>query len=332
MTDRHSIRPRVVGRRALLVAVAGGLLVAPRAVAVAQSTPAAGSAPALPEPGPLPTVAPRDGGPLPVVTTIGILADMVRHVGGERVAVDSLLPANVDPHEFEPTPQDVVKAEAAKLIVQHGLGLDHWAEVIIASADSGAPVVTATDGIATLTAGGGGAPDPHVWFDPRRAKVMIENIAKGLAAADPAGEAAYRTRSDAYQAELAALDTAIAAAIETIPPERRKLVTSHDALAYYADRYGLTIVGTVIPGLDTSAEPSASELAKLVAAVSAQHVPAIFAENTTSPALSERVAAEAGVHVVDTLYTDSLGPAGSGADTYLGLLRTDTEIIVGALR
>ena len=332
MTDRHPDRPRAVGRRALLVAVTVSLLAVPRAVAVAQSTPAAGGGPDLPEPGPLPTVAPRDGGPLPVVTTIGILADMVRHVGGERVAVDSLLPANVDPHEFEPTPQDVVKAESAKLIVQHGLGLDHWAEVIIASADSGAPVVTATDGIATLTAGQDGAPDPHVWFDPRRAKVMIENITKGLVAADPAGETAYRTRSDAYQAELAALDAAIAAAVATIPPGRRKLVTSHDALAYYADRYGLTIVGTVIPGLDTSAEPSASELAKLVAEIQAQHVPAIFAENTTSPALSERVAAEAGVHVVDTLYTDSLGPAGSGADTYLGLLRTDTEIIVGALR
>lgn len=332
MTDRHPDRPRAVGRRALLVAVTVSLLAVPRAVAVAQSTPAAGGGPDLPEPGPLPTVAPRDGGPLPVVTTIGILADMVRHVGGERVAVDSLLPANVDPHEFEPTPQDVVKAESAKLIVQHGLGLDHWAEVIIASADSGAPVVTATDGIATLTAGQDGAPDPHVWFDPRRAKVMIENITKGLVAADPAGETAYRTRSDAYQAELAALDAAIAAAVATIPPGRRKLVTSHDSLGYYADRYGLTIVGTVIPGLDTSAEPSASELAKLVAEIQAQHVPAIFAENTTSPALSERVASEAGVRVVDTLYTDSLGPAGSGADTYLGLLRTDTEIIVGALR
>lgn len=332
MTDRHSDRPAAIGRRALLAAAAGILLAVRRTGAAAQSTPTAVSAPTLPEPGPLPTVAPRDGGPLPVVTTIGILADMVRHVGGERVAVDSLLPANVDPHEFEPTPQDVVRAESAKLIVQHGLGLDHWAEVIIASADSGAPVVTATDGIATLSAGQGGVPDPHVWFDPRRAKVMIENIANGLIAADPAGEAAYRARSDAYQAELAALDTAIAAAVDTIPPARRKLVTSHDALGYYADRYGLTIVGTVIPGLDTSAEPSAAELTKLIATIKEQQVPAIFAENTTSPALSERLAAEAGVRVVDTLYTDSLGPAGSGADTYLGLLRTDTEIIVGALR
>ena len=274
MTDRHPDRPRAVGRRALLVAVTVSLLAVPRAVAVAQSTPAAGGGPDLPEPGPLPTVAPRDGGPLPVVTTIGILADMVRHVGGGRVAVDSLLPANVDPHEFEPTPQDVVKAESAKLIVQHGLGLDHWAEVIIASADSGAPVVTATDGIATLTAGQDGAPDPHVWFDPRRAKVMIENITKGLVAADPAGETAYRTRSDAYQAELAALDAAIAAAVATIPPGRRKLVTSHDSLGYYADRYGLTIVGTVIPGLDTSAEPSASELFKLFGDLQALHFPA----------------------------------------------------------
>jgi zinc/manganese transport system substrate-binding protein/manganese/iron transport system substrate-binding protein len=161
---------------------------------------------------------------------------------------------------------------------------------------------------------------------------MVANIAAGLIEIDPAGEATYREREAAYQAQLSALDSAIAAAIATIPPERRKLVTNHDALAYYADRYGLTVVGTVIPGLETTAEPSAQEVAALLEVIGRERVPAIFAENITNPTLAEQLASEAGVAIVADLYTDSLGEPGSGADTYLGLMRTDTIVIVEALR
>ena len=174
--------------------------------------------------------------------------------------------------------------------------------------------------------------DPHVWFDPTRVITMVDTIAADLTTLDPDGAATYEARRDAYQTELRALDTAIATAIATIPEERRKLVTSHDALAYFADRYELTVVGTVIPGLETTAEPSAKQVAELLTLIDRESVPAIFAENTANPSLAEELASEAGVTVVDDLYTDSLGDAGSGADTYLGLMRTDAILIVEALQ
>lgn len=269
-----------------------------------------------------------------MVATTGILADLVAQVGGERVAVRSLLPANADPHDFEPAPADLVTVAEADAVFRHGLGLDGWAERLIENAGGGVPVVDATVGIETLASDeeGFGEGDPHVWFDPIRVKQMVATVAAGLTAIDPGGAASYEARRTAYAAELDALDAEIAAAVDTIPPERRKLVTNHDALAYFADRYGLDVVGTVIPGLETTAEPSAREVAALVETIEREGVPAIFAENTAAPGLAEGLAAEAGVAIVDDLYTDSLGEPGSGADTYLGLMRTDTALIVAALR
>lgn len=338
-----------VSRRALLVgAIAVGAAGAgwPTAGRAQEATPAADPLALLPPDPELPAGEPRAEGPLRVVATTGILADLVRQVGGPRVEARSVLPANADPHDFEPTPQDVAAIGEADLLVEHGLGLDGWAAQLIAAAP-GTPLVTASDGIdlrhghdhAEGEAGHAddghdhaGEDDPHWWFDPTRAAVAVETIAAGLAAIDPAGEATYRERADAYAAFLLELDAAIRAAIDTIPAERRRIVTNHDALGYYADRYGLEVVGTVIPGLATTAEPSAAEVAALLDAIAASGVPAIFAETTTSPALAESLAAEAGIVVIDDLYTDTLGEPGSGADTYAGLLRTDTAIIVEALR
>ncbi|MDP9364002.1 MAG: zinc ABC transporter substrate-binding protein [Chloroflexota bacterium] len=311
------------------------LLLSPAVGRAQEATPAAGGmVDVLPTPAPLPAAMPRAEGPLVVVATTGILADLVAQVGGERVEVVSLLPANADPHDFEPAPEDLVRVEGADSVVRHGLGLDEWSEGLIENADAELPVIVATEGIETRPSDDEefAEGDPHVWFDPMRTGEMVRNIAAGLSEVDPDGEATYQARGDAYAAELRVLDAAIQAAIDTVPRERRKLVTNHDALGYYADRYGLEIVGTVIPGLETTAEPSAREVATLIEAIEREGVPAIFAENTTSPALAEELAAEAGVRVVDDLYTDSLGEPGSGADTYLGLMRTDTTLIVEALR
>jgi zinc/manganese transport system substrate-binding protein len=329
------------GRGAVLLLALLPLLLAGVAGAGAQeATPAAeagGVAAMLPEAGPLPEGEARSEGPLVVVATTGILADLVAQVGGQRVAVRSLLPANADPHDFEPAPADLVAVEEADLIVRHGLHLDDWAETLIGNAETAAPVVVATEGIATLAAAGDEAAefeegDPHVWFDPRRTAQMVENIRLGMTAADPDGATTYQSRANAYGAQLSALDAAIGAAVGTVPAERRKLVTNHDALAYYAERYGLEVVGTVIPSLETTAEPSAREAGELLATIAAEGVPVIFAENTTSPGLAEALAEEAGVAIVDDLYTDSLGAPGSGAETYLGLMRTDTIVIVEALK
>ncbi|HEU5434351.1 MAG TPA: zinc ABC transporter substrate-binding protein [Thermomicrobiales bacterium] len=300
--------------------------------AVAQTaTPAVPAAPSFIA---LPPAPPRAGGPLAVVTTTPLLADLVRQVGGDRVSARSILPPNADPHDFEPKPADLVAVEDAQLIVEHGLDLDHWADELIANAEATAPVVVATKGVPTIASDeaefvGG---DPHVWFDPTNVKIMVGDVAAALSAVDPAGAASYAARRDAYDRNLAILDDWIKAEIATIPPARRKLVTNHDAFSYYARRYGLTFVGSVIPSLDTSAEPSAQDTQALIAKIKAEGVPAIFTEASLNPRLEQQLAAEAGVKVVPSLYGDTLGPPGSGADTYLGFMITDTRIIVDALR
>ncbi|HET7093966.1 MAG TPA: zinc ABC transporter substrate-binding protein, partial [Thermomicrobiales bacterium] len=301
--------------------------------AAAQGTPTA-TADAGPQFVQLPAAAPRAGGPLDVVTTTPLLADLVRQVGGDRVAARSLLPPNADPHDFEPRPADLVAVEDAQLTVEHGLDLDYWADELVANAESSAPVVVATEGVPTISsaeaefAGG----DPHVWFDPTNVKIMAGNIAAALTKVDPDGAASYAARRDAYAKNLTMLDDWIKAQIATIPPERRKLVTNHDAFSYYTKRYGLTFVGSVIPSLDSSAEPSAQDTQALTAKIKAEGVPAIFTEASLNPRLEQQLAAEAGVKVVPSLYGDTLGPPGSGADTYLGFMVTDTRLIVDALR
>ena len=299
----------------------------------AAGTPSAIAA-TLPAPSPLPAAAPRAGGPITVVASTGILADLVRQIGGERVDARSLLPANADPHDFEPAPNDLVAVEDADLIVRHGLGLDTWLDRLLESAGGDAPVIVATDGVLTITSDEEGfvEGDPHVWFDPTRVATMVGTLTAALGKLDPEGAASYQSRSTIYQDDIGALDRAIKAAIETIPVERRKLVTSHDALGYYADHFGLTIVGTVIPSLETTTEPSARDTADLIDLIKREGVPAIFAENTASPRLVDELAKQAGVKVVDDLYSDNLGKAGSGADTYLAMMRTDTILIVEALR
>jgi ABC-type Zn uptake system ZnuABC Zn-binding protein ZnuA len=295
----------------------------------------------------LPDIEDRSDEPLKVVTSTSILADLARQVGGSRVEVNSILPANSDPHDFEPSPDDVITIEDADLIILHGLQLDTWADALIEAAQTDVPVVIATTGIETI--GGDdehdedhedgddhdhnfSEGDPHVWFDPMRAKQMAANIRDGLSAADSDGAAGYQQRYDAYAAQLDALDTEIQERIDLIPEERRVLVTNHDALEYYANRYGLTIVGTVIPGLDSRAEPSAKEVAALIEAIEESGVTVIFAENTVGPALAESLASDAGIRVAPDLFTDSLGDEASGADTYIGLMQTDTVIIVENLR
>jgi zinc/manganese transport system substrate-binding protein/manganese/iron transport system substrate-binding protein len=307
--------------------------------ASAQSTPV--GVPPFPPVQPLPEVVAPDSGPIRVTATTNIIADLVVQVGGARVDVATILPANADPHEYEPAPDDIAKVEDAGVVFVHGLGLDQWVEDIIDNAGGSVNVVTVTDGIATVNRSEGDdnsddddhdhETDPHVWFDPTKAAQMAANIANGLTAADPDGAGDYANRLAAYQQVLTDLDAQIQERIALVPEDKRKIVTNHDALGYYADRYGLTIVGTVIPGLDTQAEPSAKEVADLLDTIKAQGVTVIFAENTVSPNLAQQLAGDAGITVVDTLYSDSLGDADSGAATYIEMMQSDTIKIVDAL-
>lgn len=327
-----------ITRRGFLAGSAAVLAAAGARTTAAQTPPT--SFPPFPELRPLPEIAERSDGPLNVVATTGIVGDLVAQIGGGRVSVRTILPANADPHTYEPAPQDIAIVDDAEIVFMHGLDLDAWVETIIENADGDFVVITVTDGVETVERGEDGDDhgdddhhdvDPHVWFDPTRTSQMVANIAAALSEADPEGADGYASRLNAYQGELAALDMQITERIALVPEDLRRIVTNHDSLGYYADRYGLTIVGTVIPGLSANVEPSAQEIAELLEVIESEGVTAIFAENTVDPVLAQQLAEESGIQVVDTLYTDSLGEPGSGADTYIGLMRFNTGAIVTAL-
>jgi ABC-type Zn uptake system ZnuABC Zn-binding protein ZnuA len=271
---------------------------------------------------------------LRVVATTTPVQDFVRVIGGDKVAMTGILKPNVDAHDYEPSPADLDAIARADVVVANGVGLERWLDDTIKSAGFSGPVVDASSGVPLRQGVGAeaGGSDPHIWHNPRNAKIMVGNIATALAEADPADAAVYRANLAAYTAQLDALDADIARRIDGLA--NRKLVTDHDAFSYYADRYGLELVGSVIPSFDTAAELSGADLRALVAKVKATKVKAIFAEAELPPKTAETVAREAGVRVVtgpDALYGDGLGPAGSDAATYLAMMKHNTNTIVSAL-
>ncbi|GIH62621.1 MULTISPECIES: metal ABC transporter substrate-binding protein [Microbispora] len=267
--------------------------------------------------------------PLKVVATTTQVADFARNVGGDRVSVHQLLKPNVDPHDYEPSPADMQAIAEADVLVKNGVGLEKWLDETISAAGFDGPVVDASQGVRIRNG------DPHIWHNPLNVKTMVATIEKGFAAADPDDAAAYQANRAAYDAKLGALDTEIAKKIESVPADRRKLVTNHDAFGYYLDRYKLTFVGSIIPSFDTSAELSAKQVSDLVAKIKATGVAAIFSEASLPPKTAEAIGREAGVTVVageDALYGDSLGPEGSAGATYLQMEEHNTDTIVNALR
>ncbi len=275
-----------------------------------------------------------------VVVTTTQLADFARNVAGDRADVVQLLAPNADAHDFEPTPDDAKRVAKADLVIKNGLGLDDWVDDLVTSTGTRATVVDASVGITPRAvedghhAGDGhdhAAGDPHVWMDPENAKRMVRNIADALAAADPGGTAAYRDAADRYTARLTALDTELRAMVDTVPRDRRRIVTDHGAFGHLTDHYGITVVGTILPSLATHAEPSAKEMSALAAAIRREGVHVVFPEAAIDPALATALAREAGVTVGPALYADSLGPAGSPGDTYVRMMRHNVSAMVDAM-
>ena len=277
---------------------------------------------------------PTPGGKLQVVATFSVVADLVRNVGGDPAEVTTLVGPGRDTHTFEPSPAEARALSAATLIFEDGLGFETWLDDLYQASGSRATRVVVTDGIEPRTATEGdeaGQPDPHVWHSVPNAVQMVKNIREALAEADPANAAAYQANADQYIGELQALDAWVFEQVRSLPGDRRKLVTTHDTFGYFAARYGFEVVGAVLPTSTEGASPSAKELAALVEAVKAQGVPAVFAENVSSNTLLNQVAAEAGVNVVASLYTDALGPPGSEGDTYVKMMRYNVTTVVNAL-
>ncbi len=272
--------------------------------------------------------------PLPVVATTPLVVDWVRAVGGADVAVHGLIKPLVDPHEFEPGPGDAAAVAKAKLIVASGAGFDTWIEGLARGAGRGSRLVELAPLARLRPAALGGAGDeldPHFWLDPELAAVAIGSLRDALATADPARAAAYRRRAGAYLATLRAVDRTLAAAFAAVPAARRVLVTDHDAFGYFARRYGLRIVGAAIPSTSTAASANARDTARLIDTIRREHVPTLFSESSVDPKLIRQIAGAVGARVESGLYADTLGAAGSGAETYLALLRLDGRLLVAGL-
>jgi len=265
---------------------------------------------------------------LKVVATTTVFADIVRNVGGDRVAVDSIVPAGVGPEDYEPKPDDARKLADAELIVKNGVGLDDFLDRLLDANTSGTPLLVLGDGIPALTIGG--QPNPHFWLDPTLVRDRyVPAVSAALSKLDPAGRATYEANAATYVRQLDTLDAALAAKVDTVPPRDRKLVTFHDAFPYFARHYGFDLIGVVLSNVGQ--EPTASELAALVDKVKATGVRAVFSEAQFNPKLTRTLADEAGVErVVTDLYNDALGPP--PADTYLGMMAWNVDRIVEALK
>jgi zinc/manganese transport system substrate-binding protein len=275
-----------------------------------------------------------DEGRLQVVATSSIVADLTEEVGGDRVAVTTLVGRDQDAHAFEPTPGESVALSEGDLVVENGLGFEPWLDDLYDASDSDAPRVVLAEGVTprTVEEGDDEEIDPHIWHSVPNAEIMVQNLRDALVAADPDGTGVYGPRADAYLRRLDELDAEVRRSIASIPSDRRVLVTSHDTFGYYADEYGLEVLGSGLGSVTTEAsDPSAADVAQLVRDIRAADVPAIFAENIASSDLLERVAKEAGVTLAPPLYTDALGPEVSDGATYVEMIRHNTRVIADAL-
>jgi len=249
-----------------------------------------------------------------VVATTTQVADLTRNVAGDRARVVQLLQPNADPHDYEIRPHDVGALADADLIVRSGGELDEWLEDAIDGSGSDAPVVNLSDAIALRD------DDPHWWQDPRNAIIAVHELERAL----------HRT-APAYVAQLEQLDRDTAACIDKLPRSDRKLVTTHDSLGYYAARYGLDVIGAVIPSQSTEGQPSAGDVAELVDTIRATGVKAVFAESSVDPKVEQAIARETGATVGTPLWADTLGPKRSSGATYIDSIRANTRAIVEGL-
>jgi len=272
------------------------------------------------------------GGPL-VVATHSLLGDLAVNVFGDEAEVEVVMPAGTDPHGFEPSAAQVAMLSEADLVVANGLGFEAGlTDALAAAADDGVTVLDLGEALDPLPLEDGEGDDPHWFTDPlrmARAATLVAAAAEDIAGLDPAVVAAQAAD---HAAAIEAADAEIAVDLETIPEDQRQMVTNHEVFGYFADRYGFEVVGTLIPSGTTLAEPSSSALADLVEVVEETGVPAVFADTSSPADLAEVLAEETGeaIEVVE-LFSESLGDEGSGAETYLELIRTNADRIVGAL-
>jgi ABC-type Zn uptake system ZnuABC Zn-binding protein ZnuA len=285
--------------------------------------------------------------PLTVIATENFLADIARNIAGDRLTIHALVPYGIDPHEFEPSPKDLAVVARSQLLIVNGAGLEGWLTQALNNVGGKRILVTASKGLAGRTTGyGSDSPtptgisatvspldvDPHFWLDPVLVKTYVDNIRDGLIQLDPSGQGFYRQNAEGYSAKLDELDQWIRSQVDLIPLVQRLLVTNHESLGYFADRYGFRLIGAIIPNVSPDAEPSAAQLADLITRIRASGAKAIFLETGTNSQLADQIARETGCRIITDLYTHSLTPPSGPAPTYLEMVKHNVTVIVEALR
>lgn len=268
------------------------------------------------------------------VASFSILGDLVRQIGGDTVDVTVLVGPDADAHTWQPTPAQAVEIANAEVIFEIGLGFEPWLQGLVEASATKARRVVVSRHLTPIHDGDGPAahPDPHVWQDVRHVWIIAVEIRDTLAALNPRGAAAIRARADKFLAELDTLDADIQRRMEAIPAARRKIVTSHDALGYFARRYRVPVHTSALGSLTTeTGDPSPARLARVVEEIRREKVPAIFAENVHDSRVMQQIAREAGVVLAPALYTDALGASGSPAPTYIEMMRHNIATIEKAL-
>lgn len=275
---------------------------------------------------------------LPVVASFSILGDLTQKVGGDLVEVHTLVGAGADAHVYQPTPSDARTLARARLVIVNGLGFEGWIDRLVKSSGYRGQLAVASKGVKPIREAHeevgkghrhGDDVDPHAWQDVANGGRYVANIAQALAAADPANRATYVANAVRLQEELAALDREARSTFAALPAAQRKVVTSHDAFAYFGSAYGIRFIAPV--GVSTDAEPSAAEVAAIIRQIRREKIRAIFVENITDPRLLERISRESGARIGGTLYSDSLSPPGTAGDSYFGMMRYNIRTLATAL-
>ncbi|MHB8778576.1 MAG: metal ABC transporter substrate-binding protein [Anaerolineales bacterium] len=271
-------------------------------------------------------------GALRVLASTTFLADITQNIAGDHIQVSSLLPFGADPHAYQAAPADVARIAESDFLILNGLEYEHFIESLLENAGGERVIIEASTGLSPKKdAGRAHGVDPHMWLDPNLVIAYVANIRDGLIEADPNGAEIYKANADAYMAELKDLDAWIVEQVSSIPVKRRLLLTNHEAMGYFAERYGFQIVDTIIPSLSSEAGTSAQGLAAVIDKIKASGAPAIFLGEAENADLANQIAEETGVKVVSDLYLESL-THGAPAATYIDMMKHNVTRIVDALR
>lgn len=276
--------------------------------------------------------------PLPVVASFTILADMANQIGGDKIAVATLVGPDGDAHVYQPSPSDAKTLARSRLVLVNGLGMEGWLDRLVAASATKAPIIVVSQDVAPLAMEDEDEDhadhdhdglDPHAWQNLANGKIYAANIGAALAKADPANAAYYQQRTQDYIARLDALESWVKAEIARVPEAKRKIVTSHDAFGYFANAYGVTFLAPV--GISTEAEPSAAGMGRLIEQIKKEGVKTVFVESMSSPKLAEVLAKDAGAAVGAAIYSDSLSPKNGPAPSYEAMFRHNVPLFVDAM-